>query len=308
MRRHAFLVAWAVLVSQAVLFARGWDQLDGCEFFEGAHSDGDSIEVRRSGKHYVFRLYFVDCVEKNPASRARRAAQARYFGLKASETTALRAAYLARNFTANKLRNPFTIHTRWQAVDPDGDNPAIRAFIETADGKDLSTLLVNEGLAIIRHGNTAVSDHPNGRSSGQISSDLMKAEVEARARKRGAWGLAESSEGDSGLSELLEATDSGTLISRAGTRVKVRGRVSRVGALPDGRMTFINFGDRGGNGLVGIVRARFLPRFADRFPNGLKSALVGKHVLLEGVITLYRGVPQIELESPAQLRIEQDRG
>ena len=121
MPRRAFLVAWAVLVSQAVLLAHGWDRLDGCEFFEGSHSDGDSIEVRRSGKHYVFRLYFVDCVEKNPASRARRAAQARYFGLKASETTALRAAYLARNFTTNKLRKPFTIYTRWQAVDPDGE-------------------------------------------------------------------------------------------------------------------------------------------------------------------------------------------
>ena len=73
-------------------------------------------------------------------------------------------------------------------------------------------------------------------------------------------------------------------------------------------MTFINLGDRGRNGLVGIVRARYLPRFAGRFPNGLKNALVGKLVLLEGVITLYRGVPQIELESPAQLRIEQERG
>ena len=138
----------------------------------------------------------------------------------------------------------------------------MRAFIETADGKDLSTLLVNEGLAIIRHGNTAVSDHPNGRSSGEISSDLIKAEVEARAHKRGAWGLAESSEDDGGQSELLEATDSEALVSRAGTRVKVRGRVARVGALPDGRMTFINFGGHGRDGFVGIVRARFLPRFA----------------------------------------------
>ena len=308
MRRRGFLVAWAVLVSQAVLLAQAWERLDGCEFFEGSHSDGDSITVRRGGKHYVFRLYFVDCVEKNPASRVRRATQARYFGLKASETTALRVAYLARNFTTNKLRNPFTIYTRWQAVDPDGDNPAIRAFVETAEGKDLSTLLVNEGLAIIRHGNTAVSDHPNGRSIDQISSDLLRAEHEAKAGKRGAWGLANSSEDGDGQSELLEATDSGALISRAGTRVKVRGRVARIGALPDGRMTFINFGDRGRDSLVGIVRARFLPRFADRFPNGLKSALVGKHVLLEGVITLYRGIPQIELESPAQLRIEQDSG
>jgi hypothetical protein len=41
-----------------------------------------------------------------------------------------------------------------------------------------------------------------------------------------------------------------------------------------------------------------------QFPKGLKSALVDREVLLEGVITLYRGAPQIELESPAQIRIE----
>jgi len=307
MRKWGFTVAWAILASQVVLFAQGWERLDGCEFFEGSHSDGDSIEVRRGGKHYVFRLYFVDCVEKNPASRPRRAAQGRYFGLKGSESTALRAAYLAKNFTKNKLRNPFTVHTRWQAVDPFGDNPAIRAFVEAPDGKDLSTLLVNEGLAIIRHGNTAVSDHPNGRSNGEISSDLKKAEAEAKARKRGAWGLARSGEDDQ-PEEILVATDREALVSRAGTRVKVRGRVARIGALPDGRITFIDFNGDGRGGFVGIVRARFLPRFSERFPKGIKSALVGKNVLLEGVITLYRDIPQIELESPAQLRIEQDVG
>ena len=98
MGRCGFLVAWAALVSQAVLVAQGWDRLDGCEFFEGSHSDGDSVEVRRGGKHYVFRLYFVDCVEKNPASRARRAAQARYFGLKASETTATAGSLSRQKF------------------------------------------------------------------------------------------------------------------------------------------------------------------------------------------------------------------
>ena len=227
--------------------------------------------------------------------------------MKASETTALRAAYLARNFTTDKLRNPFTVYTRWQAVDPGGDNPAIRAFVETADGKDLSTLLVNEGLAIIRHGDTAVSDHPNGRNSGEISSDLKKAEVEARARKRGAWELARSSE-DGRREEIILATDREALVSRAGTKVKVRGRVARVGALADGRMTFINFVGHGREGFVGIVRSSVLPSFAHVFPNGLEGALVGKDVLLEGVITLYRGIPQIELKSPAQLRIEQKSG
>ncbi|MGA7395426.1 MAG: hypothetical protein WBL40_10760 [Terrimicrobiaceae bacterium] len=304
MVRFGVLAVCAVLLgSHAVLQARQWERLEGCEYFEGVYSDGDSIEVRRDGKHYVFRLYFVDCVEKNPASRARRRTQGQYFGLKASEGTPLRAAYLAKNYTRDKLREPFTVLTRWQLVDPDGDNPAVRAFVETAGGGDLATLLVSEGLAIIRHGETAVADHPNGRGSPEISADLRKAEAEARARKRGAWGLLAASVSDQ-QQEILMATDREALVSRAGTRVKVRGRVSRVGALADGRLTFINFSAKAKEGFVGVIRASALPSFLKEFPKGLRSALVDRNVLLEGVITLHKGVPQIELKSPAQLRIE----
>ena len=125
---------------------------------------------------------------ENPLSRVRRRGQARYFGLNGSERTALRAAYLASNFTRDKLREPFTIYTRWQAVEPDGDNPAVRAFVETAQGEDLSTLLVREGLAIIRHGDMAISDHPKGRSSRQISEDLLEGPSSKRERANAALG------------------------------------------------------------------------------------------------------------------------
>jgi endonuclease YncB( thermonuclease family) len=295
-----------LLASHAALRARQWERLEGCEYLEGVYSDGDSIEVRRDGERHVFRLYFVDCVEKNPASRARRRTQGKYFGLKASEGTPLRAAYLAKNYTREKLRQPFTVHTRWQRVDPEGDNPSVRAFVETAGGGDLARLLVSEGLAIIRHGETAVSDHPNGRGSSEISADLRKAEAEAKANKRGAWGLVAASVSDQ-QTAILMATDREALVSRAGTRVKVRGRVSRVGALPDGRLTFINFGAKPREGFVGVIRASALPSFLKQFSKGLRSALVDRDVLLEGVITLHKGVPQIELESPAQLRIEGGR-
>jgi hypothetical protein len=70
-------------------------------------------------------------------------------------------------------------------------------------------------------------------------------------------------------------------------------------------MTFINFsGNADGDGFVGIVREKFLPRFSERFPNGLKAALTGKSVVLEGTVTLFRKIPQIELEHPRQLRVE----
>lgn len=297
-------MAWAVIVSQAVLWAQGWERLDRCEFHEGPHSDGDSVEVRRGGKRHVFRLYFVDCIEKNPASRVRRAVQARYFGMNgASENVALRAAYLASGFTRRELDEPFTVYTRWQPVDPDGGNPAVRAFVETANGKDLSMLLVSEGLAIIRHGRRAVSDHPDGRTIEEFSSELRRAEREARAMKRGAWGLQGAAAGEVAAG-VIEATDRQALVASAGSRLRVCGRVSRVGTLP-GRMTFINFsGNREKGGFVGIVREKFRSRFSGRFPDGLGSGLTGKQVVLEGTLTLYRDIPQIELESPGQIRVE----
>jgi endonuclease YncB( thermonuclease family) len=303
MPRICLLGVWAILATQTALSAAGWERLDRCEFFEGSHSDGDSIEVRRGNQHYIFRLYFVDCVEKNPLSRVRRRTQGNYFGLKSSEGTALRVAYLATNFTREKLRKPFTVYTRWQPVDPGGDNPAVRSFVETGDGEDLATLLVSEGLAIIRHGDSAVSDNPQGRSSDEISSDLRRAEADAKTHNRGAWGLAGVRENDR-EEGVLTATDREALVSRAGTKVKVRGRVSRIGALSDRRMTFVDFGEKGEDGFVAIIRSTALPSFLKQFPNGLKSALVDRDVLLEGVITLYRGAPQIELQSPKQLHIE----
>jgi hypothetical protein len=302
MQRLGFVLVWAFVVSP--LLAGGWEKLTGCEYHEGSHSDGDSIEILRDGKRYIFRLYFVDCVEKNPDSRARRTVQSRYFGLDdRAPDSALRVAYLASAFTRSQLREPFTIYTRWQRVDADSGNPAIRAFVQTAKGDDLSTLLVAEGLAIIRHGAKAVADHPEGRNSTEFSAHLKRVERDAREKKRGAWGIASSKVNDPETT-VVEATDYQTLVANAGRRLKVRGRVSRVGRL-SGRMTFINFsGNPERDSFVGIVRERFLPRFSEHFPSGLKSELTGKFVVLEGTVTLFRTIPQIELENPEQLRVE----
>jgi endonuclease YncB( thermonuclease family) len=302
MQPLGFALVWALVVSP--LSAQGWEKLTGCNYHEGSHSDGDSIEILRGGKRYIFRLYFVDCVERNPDARPRRAVQARYFGLNETvQNSGLRVAYLASAFTRSQLREPFTIYTRWQPVDVESGNPAIRAFVETAKGEDLSTLLVAEGLAIIRHGAKAISDHPNGRSMTEFSAHLKRVERDARQKKRGAWGIASSTVSEP-LVAILEATDYQSLVANAGRHLKVRGRVSRVGRL-SGRMTFINFsGTPERDGFVGIVREKFLRDFSERFPSGLKSELTGKSVVLEGTVTLFRKTPQIELEDPGQIRVE----
>jgi len=46
------------------------------------------------------------------------------------------------------------------------------------------------------------------------------------------------------------------------------------------------------------------PVFQERFPEGLEAALAGKQVALKGVITLYRDIPQIELQRPDQVSVK----
>ena len=285
-----------------------WEKLEGCKYAEGPHDDGDSMEVDYGEKRYVFRLFFVDCVEKSPHSRAHRVEQAKYFGLTGGqqEDTALEVAYEAAKFTKDQLTKPFTVYTRWQKVDPTGENPAIRAFVETSTGADLGSLLVSNGLAIIREGKVA-SDHPNGKNTSELVSALREAETKARLDGKGAWGLAKPAGTAMARPPVtgggFAATDRDGLFASAGHPVKVHGRVVKIGVLPDGRITFLDFEGNKSGDFVGVVRSGFLPAFHEQFPDGLETGLLGKEVTLEGVVTLYRNIPQIELQHPRQIQI-----
>lgn len=297
---------FAFLSSSLPAHDSGWEKLENCRFVEGGHSDGDSIEAEYRGQRYVFRLYFVDAIEKNPQSRSRRAGQAKYFDLKGeeAEAKALQAAYAASDFTRERLKKPFTVYTRWDKVDPRGDNPSLRAFVTTADGRDLSTQLVAEGLAIIRNGRRSVSDHPEGASVDEMLRDLRLAETGAHLAGRGAW---VSSRRDIPAArarlEKVQAGDRKTLLSLAGHKARVQGRVSRIGSLPDGRITFINFEGNEREDFVAIVREGSLPALKKQFPDGLDQALTGREVTIEGLVTLFRDTPQIEIENPAQISV-----
>ena len=303
-----FAVLAFFFIQPAAAKDSAWIELEGCKFVEGPHNDGDSMEVQYKGQQHVFRLFFVDCVEKSPHSRVRRVEQAKYFGLAGDnqEDAALQVAYEAAKFTKAQLRAPFTIRTRWEKVDPTGKNPAIRAFVETSKGEDLSTLLVRQGLAIIREGKLA-SDNPNGKNTSEQVRALREAETRTRLAGRGAWRLARPAESGATPEAVprgeFVATDKDGLLASAGRPVVVRGRVVKIGALPDGRITFLDFEGNQTGGFVGVIRAGFLPLFHEKFPEGLEKALIGKEVTLKGVITLYRNIPQIELEKPRQLKI-----
>lgn len=282
----------------------GWEKLEGCRFVAGRHSDGDSVEAEYRGNPFLFRLYFVDTIEKHPESRARRAGQAKYFNLKGeeAESQALQAAYAAAEFTARELQKPFTVYTRWEKVDPKANNPSIRAFITTAAGRDLSDRLVREGLAIIRSGRRSTADHPEGRFLDEILRDLRKAETEAHLAGRGAWAFSKlDAPSEAPPTEIVDASDRRSLLALAGRKTRVKGRISRVGALSDGRITFLNFAGNTREDFVAIVRAGSQPGLKQRYPEGLEQALIGREVVLEGLVTLFHDTPQMEIEKPGQI-------
>lgn len=284
----------------------GWEKLEDCQFLEGTFSDGDSIEAEYGGKKYLFRLYFVDAIEGFPKAKARRAGQAKYFGLTSAEADAqaVQIANAAADFTKAQLQKPFTVYTRWDKVNPKDENSSLRAFVTTSGGDDLSTKLVSEGLALILSGSRSTTDHPEGKPADETLRDLRRIETEAHVAGRGAWAFSKIETGtDIAPAATVPAKDRKALLALAGHSARVQGRISRVTALLDGRITFLSFEGNGKEDFVAIIRAGSLGTVTQQFPGGLEQDLVGKDVAIEGVVTLYRDTPQIEINSPSQISI-----
>jgi endonuclease YncB( thermonuclease family) len=143
-------------------------------------TDGDSFRVQLPDGHLqTFRLYFVDTTESR--SRGTRSdEQAAYFGL--TRAQAIDLGRQAKIFTASALAEPFTIYTRWRSV----FGARYYAIVVTADGDDLNELLVSNGMARIYGTRTPL---PDGRDSREYLAHLEALENEAKAAKRGGWGM-----------------------------------------------------------------------------------------------------------------------
>lgn len=159
--------------------------LSGVRFIDAETNDGDSFVVDHEGQKLVLRLYFVDCAEKREYKlvAGRLKDQAGYFGGLSIPQT-LKLGQQARAFTADLLRSrAFTVFTRWERV---YDSDRIYAVIVFEDGEDLAHKLVQAGLARIH---TKGVNMPNGRKANDYENHLRDVEKEARAAKRGAWGM-----------------------------------------------------------------------------------------------------------------------
>ena len=149
---------------------------------ESTINDGDSFRVHWNGGEVTIRLYFTDTPESDYRFMDRTRDQAAYFGI--SEEQAVEAGKLAKDFTRDALKDGFEIRTRWQGVFSGKPN-ARKYGIVSVGGKDLAELLVANGLARI-HGMGI------GGKTWEEVERLKALEAQAKAEKRGAWGMAKS--------------------------------------------------------------------------------------------------------------------
>ena len=164
-----------------------------CRFVPATWADGDSFSVRFPDEtDQTVRLYGVDCIEwhvtdETDARRLR--AQRRYFGIAgedSNESIKLAKDYGERayRFVSAQLSKPFTVHTAFADARGDGRHQRVYAFVTTAGGEDLATLLVDQGLARAYGVSRAA---PDDTPRDDYRSGLQDAELVAASRQRGIW-------------------------------------------------------------------------------------------------------------------------
>ncbi len=151
-------------------------------------ADGDSFSVRfPDGKEQTIRLYGADCIEmhvQGDDSNARRLRdQRRHFGI-SEILTAKSMGEAAKVETSKLLGKPFTVFTSFADGRGDGRFNRIYAFVETADGRDLSEWLVSQGLA---RAFGVVRQLPDGTSGSEWREELADLELTAARAGKGAW-------------------------------------------------------------------------------------------------------------------------
>jgi len=146
-------------------------------------NDGDSFHVSVGPNEYLFRLYFVDAPETDEMSPKRLIEQAKYFAITVPQ--AIEVGREAKEFTRQKLSEPFTVFTHMSDAMGQSRLERFYAFVQTKEG-DLGEQLVRNGLAR-NYGFKAVP--PGLRNSRVEIEKLQQLENQARQEKIGGWGV-----------------------------------------------------------------------------------------------------------------------
>ena len=163
--------------------SKDWIVLKDCRLIRNPANDGDSFHVSAGNKEYLFRLYLVDAPETDEMTPRRLVDQAKYFQITVPQ--AIEVGRAAKDFTQEKLSQPFTVFTHMSDAMGQSRLERFYAFVETRQG-DLGEQLVRDGLARSYGFKTA----PPGLTSSRIEvAKLQQLEDEAKRDQIGAWGV-----------------------------------------------------------------------------------------------------------------------
>ena len=184
----SFLFVAAVLMFGGILpsFAAELQKFSNARLINKPANDGDSFLVDACGKVIHVRLYFVDCPETSISSKsdARRVReQTRYFGLTSAEYT-IHFGNKATSFVERILAQPFTVRTAFASALGRSSKGRVYGFITTADGNDLASLLIKNGLAR-PHG--VGRKTPDGVPRDEMFEKLRDLKDEAMLKRVGIW-------------------------------------------------------------------------------------------------------------------------
>jgi DNA uptake protein ComE-like DNA-binding protein len=225
-------------------------QFPGCMLEPTDWADGDSFSVRfPDGNQRTIRLYGADCIEMHvngDDSNARRLRdQRRHFGI-AEILSAKSFGEAAKLETQRVLAKPFTVHTTFADGRGDGRFERIYAFVETSEGKDLSSWLVSQGLA---RAFGVVRQLPNGTSGNEWREQLADLELIAARAGRGAWAKTDWEKLPKIRQEAREET--AELESAKGTLEAVEGKPVDINhASRDELMTLPGIGEKTANAMI----------------------------------------------------------
>src|SRR5437773_4622782 len=161
--------------------SKDWIVLENCRLIPNPANDGDSFHASAGAREYIFRLYMVDAPETDAMNPARLVEQAKYFAITVPQ--AIEVGQAAKEFTREKLSEPFTVFTRMSDAMGHSKLERFYAFVQNKDG-DLGEQLVRNGLAR-NYGFKAVP--PGLRNSRLEVEKLQQFEDEAKQERIGGW-------------------------------------------------------------------------------------------------------------------------
>ncbi len=189
-----FLVAFWLLTVPG-LAQQPLTRLENCSFVPTPWADGDSFLIRTAdAMEFTLRIYGADCIEwhvTDDTDARRLREQRRYFGISKIGGDSAASIELAKGFgksaaerAAVLMQKPFTVHTAYADARGDGKHKRVYGFVTLDDGRDLTWVLVEEGLA---RAFGVYRGTPGGESKAEYEEAMRDLELQAAKRGRGIW-------------------------------------------------------------------------------------------------------------------------